>query len=93
MPAEMKSVALDEYLGRVRSQLPIGRGRDIVRELESSIRDRIDALAERDNRSPDDALVREALSELGEPESVAGSYGRRRIITGARVRPMASSSR
>ena len=82
MPAELKSPVLDEYLGRVRSHLPLRRGGDIVRELESSIRDRVDDLAAREHRPPDDEIVRRALAEIGEPESVAGGFVRQRSLVG-----------
>lgn len=74
MPAELKSPVLDDYLGRVRACLPLRRGGDILRELESSIRDRVDDLAATENRAPDDAMVRRALEEIGEPETVADAY-------------------
>lgn len=69
-----------EYLGRVRSHLPLRNGADIVRELESSIRDRVDDLAASEHRAPDEAMLRKALSEMGEPEEVAGAYVRRRAL-------------
>ena len=69
-----------EYLGRVRSHLPITRSADIVRELESSIRDRVDDLATSEHRAPDEAMLRKALSEMGEPEEVAGAYVSRRSL-------------
>jgi hypothetical protein len=69
-----------EYLGRVRSHLPLRQGADIVRELESSIRDRVDDLATSERRAPDEAMLRKALSEMGEPEEVAGAYVRRRSL-------------
>jgi hypothetical protein len=69
-----------EYLGRVRSHLPLRNGADIVRELESSIRDRVDDLAASEHRAPDEAMLRKALSEMGEPEEVAGAYVRRRSL-------------
>jgi hypothetical protein len=80
MSGELKSPVLDDWLGRVRSHLPLRRGGDILRELESSIRDRVDDLAAAESRDPDDDLVRRALSEMGEPERVADAYARDRAI-------------
>ena len=69
-----------DYLGRVRSHLPLRHGGDIVRELESSIRDRVDDLATAERRAPDEAMLKKALSEMGEPEVVADAYVRRRSL-------------
>jgi hypothetical protein len=80
MPAELKSLLLEDYLGRVRSHLPLSRAKDIVRELESSIRDRIDDIASSENRAPDEDVVRRALAEMGEPEKVAGAYVTERAL-------------
>lgn len=83
MSAETRSALLEEYLGRVRSHLPLRRGADILRELESSIRDRVDDMAAAEERAPDEDLVRRALAEIGEPERVAVAYASR----GALVAP------
>ncbi|MCG3135873.1 MAG: hypothetical protein HMLKMBBP_03649 [Planctomycetes bacterium] len=64
----------------MRSHLPVGAAPDILRELESSILDRADAIAARDAASSGDEAVRRALSELGEPERVAGAYTSERHI-------------
>lgn len=88
MGVETRSPVLEDYLGRVRSHLPLGRGADIVRELESSIRDRVDDMAAAENRTPDDDLLKRALTEMGEPETVAGAYVRERSLVGpAEFRP------
>jgi len=82
MPAETTSPALAEYLGRVRSHLPVRTGGDILRELESSVRDRVDDLAAAAGRAPDDEMLRKALAEMGEPETVAAAYARQRSLVG-----------
>ncbi len=74
MPSETCIPLLDDYLGRVRAHLPVFGGTDILRELESSIRDRIDDMAAAANRDPDEEIVRRALAEIGEPEAVADAY-------------------
>jgi len=80
MTSEAKSPALDEYLGRVRSHLPLFSGGDILRELESSIRDRVDDVAAAERLAPDDAVVRRVLADMGEPETVADAFARERSI-------------
>lgn len=82
MSPETRSPVLDEYLGRVRSHLPVRSGGDIVRELESSIRDRVDDLAAEERREPDDEIVRRALAEIGDPEEVAAAYVGQRFLVG-----------
>jgi hypothetical protein len=82
MTTETKSPALDEYLGRVRSHLPLRSGGDILRELESSIRDRVDDVAASERRDPDDAVVRRVLADMGEPETVADAFARERTLVG-----------
>jgi hypothetical protein len=82
MSPEEKSPVIDEYLGRVRSHLPIRVGGDIVRELESSIRDRVEDLAAAERREPDDEIVRRALAEIGDPEDVAVAYAGQRFLVG-----------
>jgi len=84
MTTETRSPALDEYLGRVRSHLPIFRGGDILRELESSIRDRVDDVAANERRAPDDVVVRRVLADMGEPEDVADAFARDRSIVAGR---------
>jgi hypothetical protein len=84
MTSEAKSPALDEYLGRVRSHLPLFAGGDILRELESSIRDRVDDVAAAESLAPDDSVVRRVLADMGEPETVADAFARERsIVAGA----------
>ncbi len=88
MPIETRSPALDEYLGRVRSHLPLRAGGDILRELESSIRDRVDDVAAAERREPDDAVVRRVLADMGEPESVADAHARdRSVVAGTSFGP------
>lgn len=82
MSRDAKSPVIDEYLGRVRSHLPIRAGGDIVRELESSIRDRVEDIATAESRAPDDEIVRRALAEMGEPEDVAVAYSGKRYLVG-----------
>ncbi len=78
--ASTDSPVLRAYLGRLRPHLPLRTSRDILMELESDILDRVDALAERDGRDPDDEMFRHALEEIGEPEVVAQSYVRERYL-------------
>ncbi|MCE9637639.1 MAG: hypothetical protein K8T90_18220 [Planctomycetes bacterium] len=69
---------LSDYLGRLRSQLPVQGGDDIRRELESSLLDRAEGIAaERGAPRADAAILREAMHEVGEPEDVASSYAPR----------------
>jgi hypothetical protein len=82
MPTDLVSPALQEFLGRVRSHLPLSRGGDIAQELESSVRDRVDDLAAAAGRAPDEDLVRRALAEVGEPETVAAAYVKQRALVG-----------
>ncbi len=80
MRVEAHNRAIDDWLGRARSYLPVRRGDDILRELESSIRDRVDDLAEREGRDADQAIVERALTEIGSPEEVARAYVRDRYV-------------
>lgn len=65
---------LREYLGRVRSHLPVRSGGDVVRELESSILDRADGIAATEGGSVDREVMQRALAQVGEPETVASSF-------------------
>lgn len=67
---------LHEYLGRVRSHLPVGSA-DVVRELESSILDRADGIAAERGGRVDAAVMERALAQVGEPETVASSFSPR----------------
>jgi hypothetical protein len=58
----------------VRAHLPVGAGPDIVRELESSIRDRADAVAAGRGSETDDAAICCAIEEVGDPEDFAAAY-------------------
>lgn len=79
-PPESGERALRDYLGRVRSHLPVRDAPEILRELESSILDRVDGAADRTGREPDARLLREVLSEIGEPEAVADRYAPQRHL-------------
>lgn len=67
---------LHEYLGRLRSQLPVGSD-DVVRELESSILDRAEELAAAGDGIVDPVVLGRVLDEVGEPETVAAGYAPR----------------
>ena len=76
-PPEPNPPVLREYLGRVRAHLPVGSGSDIVRELESSIRDRADAVAAGRGSETDDDAICCAIEQVGDPEDVAAAYAPR----------------
>lgn len=69
-----ESPVLREYLARVRAQLPVRMAPDVLRELETSILDRADAIALAEDCDPDDAVIARALAEVGEPDAVAAGY-------------------
>lgn len=64
---------LHEYLGRVRSHLPVG-SKDVVREIESSIRDRAEDSAAESGGTVDAAVMRRTLDAVGEPEVLAAGF-------------------
>jgi len=82
MSAETRHSPLEAFLGRVRPHLPLRQARDILLELESTIRDRVDDLAEQMGREPDDELFAMVCSEMGEPEEVASGYVAERYLIG-----------
>ena len=69
-----------EYLAKVRPFLPLRDGRDILLELESTIEDRVEDMAESLDRAPDEVLYRKALEDLGDPEAVAAQFGVERYL-------------
>lgn len=79
---ETKHSPLDRYLGRVRPHLPLTQSRDILLELESTIRDRVDDLAREMGREPDGELFDLVCNEMGEPEHVASGYVTERHLIG-----------
>ncbi|MFB8768399.1 permease prefix domain 1-containing protein [Nocardiopsis alba] len=63
----------DRYVWTVTRHLGAEAGPDVARELRASIRDRVEAGIEAGN---DPATAeREALTELGDPETLAREYG------------------
>ena len=85
-PPSADSVAVREYLGRVRSHLPVGAAPDILRELRSAILDRADEIADAENRPINDEILVRALDRLGNPEVVAQSYAPQRDVIPAESR-------
>lgn len=81
---ETRNTSLERYLGRVRPHLPLTQSRDILLELESTIRDRVDDLAHALGRDPDEDLFDLVCSEMGEPEQVASGYVTERHLIGPR---------
>lgn len=79
---ETRHNPLDRYLGRVRPHLPLTQSRDILLELESTIRDRVDDLAREMGREPDAELFDLVCNEMGEPEEVASGYVTERHLIG-----------
>lgn len=79
-PASGGSPALRDYLGRVRAHLPVRSAPDILRELETSILDRADAIALAEDRDADDTVIERVLHEIGEPDRVAAGYAPRRSV-------------
>lgn len=73
---------LKNYLSRVRSHLPLGQSRDILLELESTIRDRVEDRALLLDREPDEAMYDEIVAEMGDPEKVAANYVDERYLVG-----------
>jgi hypothetical protein len=79
---ETKNNPLERYLGRVRPHLPLMQSRDILLELESTIRDRVDDLAHALGRDPDEDMFDLVCSEMGEPEQVASGFVTERHLIG-----------
>lgn len=66
---------LGRYLDEVQGHLSGSRKGDILREIESHVWDRAEALAAaRGEAEPDPADLRRAMAELGEPSELAVSY-------------------
>lgn len=65
---------IQRYLWRVERRLPGGQAVDVVKELDSLLRDQIDAKAEETRRILDEDLVCEVLKAFGSPEEVAARY-------------------
>lgn len=79
---------LDDYLGKVRTHLPLRQAKDILLELESNILDRVEHMASEEGRDPDDDHFERVFSEMGAPEAVAAGYHIDRYLVGpAEFRP------
>jgi hypothetical protein len=78
----MHSEELRRYLDRVEGNLQgPGKG-DILREIESHILDRAEALAAARGSEPGDDDLLRAMEELGDPSELAVSYsGERHLVT------------
>mgnify|MGYP001226536633 CR=1 FL=1 len=79
-PRTAASPVLREFLGRVRPHLPLREGNDILLELESTVLDRAETLAARAGRPADEAAIREALEEIGDPEEFAWTFAQPRYL-------------
>ena len=82
MTTQTRSPKLEDYLGKVRTHLPLRQARDILLELESNILDRVEHMASEEGRDPDDDHFERVFSEMGEPESVAAGYHVDRYLVG-----------
>jgi hypothetical protein len=72
-PSEVTDL-IRRYLWRVERRLPAAQAADVVKELDSLLRDQLDAKAEESQRSVDEAMTSEVLKALGSPEDVAARY-------------------
>lgn len=79
----MKSEELRRYLDQVEGHLSGSRKSDILREIESHIWDRAEALAAaRGAAGPEAPDLQRAMGELGDPSDLAVSYsGERHLVT------------
>jgi len=65
---------LQRYLWRVERRLPSAQAADVVAELDSLLRDQLDARAEATGRAVDEDLVCAVLRGFGSPEETATRY-------------------
>ncbi|MCK6481584.1 MAG: hypothetical protein L6R43_16025 [Planctomycetes bacterium] len=79
----MQSEALRSWLDAVEGNLSGPRSGDILREIESHVWDRAEALAAaRGAAEPGEEDLRAALAEMGDPSDLAVSYsGERHLVT------------
>lgn len=80
MTMTTESKELREFLGKVRPHLPLRDSRDILRELESAVLDRVDDIADSQSRMPAPEDFRQAIAEIGSPEDVAAAYAPSRYL-------------
>lgn len=79
---------IQRYIQAVKIELPSAQREDIGHELQSTIQDELEALAERSGRTPSEAEVGEHLKRLGHPVRVASTYWPRRSLVGEAAYPL-----
>jgi len=72
-PSEVTDL-IQRYLWRVERRLPAPQAADVVAELDSLLRDQLDARSETLGRPVDEDLVCEVLKAFGSPEETAARY-------------------
>ncbi|HHW08636.1 MAG TPA: hypothetical protein GXX29_01535 [Firmicutes bacterium] len=75
---ELAADPVEQFLADLAPKLPRKKRLDIMTELRSNLRDRVEEL-EKKGMSPETA-ARRAVAELGDPVSLAAEYGGGRII-------------
>jgi hypothetical protein len=79
---------VQRYIQAVKIELPSSQREDIGRELQSTIQEELEALAERNGRTPSEAEVGEYLRRLGHPVQVASRYWPRRSLVSEAAYPL-----
>lgn len=79
---------IDRYMNAVAQALPESRRDEITRELRSNILDKLEAIAEGQEREPTDAEVSAVLKALGHPQKVAGSFLSGQQLVSAELFPL-----
>jgi hypothetical protein len=82
----MKLVEL--YLDDIKHHLPPRDRDDILREIRSTLMDMIEDRNPNPGQTPDEALVKEVLTDFGAPRIVARQYGARNYLIGPRFFPI-----
>jgi hypothetical protein len=65
---------IDRYMHAVAQALPESRRDEITRELRANILDKLEAIAEEQQREPTEEEISAVLKELGHPQKIAGSF-------------------
>ncbi|MCC2604313.1 HAAS signaling domain-containing protein [Planctobacterium marinum] len=76
------------YLTQVESNLPDSADRDVLAELQSSIEEHLETIAEEKGRDASDEEIAEVLRKLGSPRTVAAKYGKQQYLIGPELFPV-----
>lgn len=79
---------VQNYLDQVASNLPDSADKDVLTELQSSIEEHLEAIAEEKQRDASEEEIADVLRKLGSPRTVAARFGKQQYLVGPELYPV-----